>query len=103
MVILLTRSLCSVMIEYMAGLLTPECSADEIAAWAASALPADVVSTPLAEIAPEQLSQDGTLNMIVALERLMSWCDSQLLQHLAHRAEHADVSPCATAGEEEDY
>jgi hypothetical protein len=52
---------------------------------------------------PASLSQDGTLSMVAELERLKGWVEAQQLRHLAHRAAHAEVSPCAPAGEEQNY
>src|ERR1700733_5016116 len=78
-----------------AVVLTPEYQADEIAAFAETGALTEGILTPFGPVAPEQLSQDGTLSMSVGIERTKNWLDAQQLRHLAYRVAHADLPPVA--------
>src|ERR1700712_3824268 len=87
----------------MQGLLVPEYHGDEIAAWAASAPLTEGVLTPFGQVDPAWLSQDGTISMVLGLERTKNWADAQLLRHLAERAANPAPVPFAPKGQQTRY
>src|ERR1700733_407650 len=76
-----------------AVVLTPEYQADEIAAFAETGRLTEGILTPFGQVAPEQLSQDGTLSLSVGIERTKNWLEAQQMRHLAYRVAHAAPPP----------
>ena len=74
--------------------MTEVVSADEIAAWAATVPAGEGVWTRFGPLVPEELSQAGKIDALVALERVGSWVAAEQARLLA-----ALSTPPGDAGE----
>ena len=77
-------------------------SPDEVAAWAAEAPLTDGVPMAFGVLDPSRLSQDGAIDAVQALDRLISWAHAQQARILAAAAADPDPFP-APKGRQEHY
>src|SRR5664279_4251780 len=69
----------------------------QVASWAATAALTEGVLTPFGVLDPERLSQDGCLDLLLALERLKNWADAQQARVLARLSARPEPIPALAA------
>src|SRR5664279_399672 len=70
-----------------------ETDPDGVACWAATAALTEGVLTPFGVLDPERLSQDGCLDLLLALERVKNWVDAQQARVLARLVARPEQIP----------